>query len=146
MAALLTILVAIKALEGLAVLGIAIALALAWITGGSSLVAVPFLNTMRQTMRSSYDAVKPPVFEALEVLHKTADIVKDIVPGTTEAMVLAEAGAHDVPSARGLSWLPRNELPVQDDGFDTLCGKAGSYAADVVTAPLNALPGVGGCS
>jgi hypothetical protein len=143
MAALLAILVAIKALEGLAILGMLLALALAWFTGGSSLGLIPPLKVMQQTMNSSYDAVKPPIFQALEVLHDTADTVKDIVPGATEALVLAEADAHGVPAARGVFWPARLTLPVQDDGFDTLCGKAGSYAAGVVTAPLNAIPGIG---
>jgi len=141
MAALLTVLVAIKALEGLAILGVALAIAAAWFSGGSTLALIPPLNAMRQTMRSSYDAVKPPVFEALEILHKTAGIVQEIVPGTAETIMMAEAGDHGVPTARGLPWTPRQDLPVQDDGFDTLCGKAGSYAADVVTAPLEPFVG-----
>jgi Putative Flp pilus-assembly TadE/G-like len=143
MAALLAILVAMKALEGLAILGMLIALALAWFTGGSSLGLIPPLKVMQQTMSNTYDAVKPPVFQALEVLHHTADIVQGMVPDATEALVLAEVGAHGVLSAHGLFWRPRTDLPVQDDGFDALCGKAGSYAADVVTAPLNKIPGLG---
>jgi hypothetical protein len=93
-------------------------------------------------MNSSYDAVKPPIFQALEVLHDVANAVSGIVPGATEALVLAEAGAHGVPSAQGLFWQPRSDLPVQDDGFDTLCGKAGKDAASLVTAPLHRATGV----
>jgi len=141
MAALLAVLVTIKALEGLAILGIVVASALAWITGGSSLAAVPPLKALQQSMNSSYDAVKPPIFEALQVLHDTADTVRDIVPGATEEVALAESGAHGVPSAHGYFWPPRSDLPVQDDGFDTLCGKAGIDATHLVLTPLHKATG-----
>ncbi|HKO48576.1 MAG TPA: Tad domain-containing protein [Polyangiaceae bacterium] len=141
MAALLAVLVALKAVEGLAILGIAVALALAWITGGSSAALIPPLNGLRQSMNSAYDSVRPPVFQALEILHQTADTVKGLVPDAAEGIVKAERGEHGLPDAQELLLRPQQELPVEDDGFDTLCGKAGSLAGGVVTKPLNPLIG-----
>jgi hypothetical protein len=141
MAALLAVLVALKAVEGLAILGIAIALALAWITGGSSAALIPPLNGLRQSMDSAYESVKPPIFQALEILHQTADTVKKLVPDAAEGIVKAETGEHGLPDAQGLLLRPQQELPVEDDGFDTLCGKAGSLAGGIVTKPLDPLIG-----
>src|SRR5664280_917773 len=54
MAALLAILVTIKLVEGIAILGMFIAAALAWVTFGATLTAIPPLRTIQQAMNTAY--------------------------------------------------------------------------------------------
>ena len=65
MAALLAILVALKAIEGLCIIGIAICAALAWLTAGATLSAIPTLNDVRDNTRTVHDELKDVIFRRL---------------------------------------------------------------------------------
>jgi hypothetical protein len=151
MAALLAILVAIKTVETLAIIGIAIAAALAFPTFGASLVAIPPLNALRSSMASAYDAAKSPVFDALDMLKDAGDTISSAAPTIAMEIVGADVRAHEdegVVSAgtAATTALGKDDgedssggLPVTDDDYSHLCGMAGKFAAEVAMWPLNKL-------
>lgn len=136
MAALLAILVILKAVESVAILGIILAAALAWITGGASLSAVAPLKTLQQLMHEKYDALKPPIFDALATLHSAADAVAEVAPIAGIAIVEADIATHSAP-ALGFVAPPRLTLPVEDDAFSVLCGQAGALPGQIAKEALD---------
>jgi hypothetical protein len=64
-----------------------------------------------------------------------------MVPKLAESVVLSEAGAQNVPGAQAVFWPARPDLPVEDDTFKKLCGKAGELAAKVALLPLESFVG-----
>ena len=143
MAALLGILVTIKLIEGLAIIGMVIAAALAWFTGGSTLAAIPPLKTAQANMDAAYQQVQPPIFAALKALHAASDVVTNLAPTAADGVVLADIAANAQPAgSRGLAAGSRLTLPVSDDTFPELCGRAGKFPIDLAKDALGGLPGV----
>jgi len=143
MAVLLAVLVTLKLLETLAIIGMLLAAALAWVTMGSSLAAVPPLNTLREEMRITYDKVKPHVFRALKALNSTADAVSQAVPASAMALVVADIqSAERPPGVDGVAFGTRLSLPVKDDSFDELCGRAGQVPIQLAKEALSPIPGL----
>jgi hypothetical protein len=142
MAALVAVLVALKLAETLAIIGIIIAAALAWVTSGATLSAIPPLKVVQQEMRSLYDTTKDPIFTALEVLHTTADTIVPVVPGAAHAVADADLGAFWQPEVQsdGVVFMAESSLPVEDDTFDHLCERGGTLAGNLAMKPLP-LPG-----
>jgi hypothetical protein len=134
MAAVLAILVALKLVELLAIVGMIIAAGLAWITFGATLAAIPPLKSLQQTMSQVYGKLKDPVYSALEVLHNVADAVKTVTPVAATAAFASENGIA-VPT--------RLTLPVEDDEFEALCGRAGELAVGLAFLPLDPVPALG---
>lgn len=135
MAALLAILVMLKAVESIAILGIILASALAWLTGGASLSAIAPLKNLQQLMHEKYEAVKDPIHEALTTLHEASNAVKEAAPVAGLALVQADIATHSAP-AKGFVAPSRFDLPVQDDTFAVLCGKAGELPGDIASQAL----------
>ncbi|HVJ15795.1 MAG TPA: hypothetical protein VM686_10140, partial [Polyangiaceae bacterium] len=135
MAGLLAILVALKLVEGLAILGIIVAAGLAWITGGSTLAAIPPLKSVRDSVSSLYDSTKDPVYEALTALHDMASTVRDVAPMVAAAAALSNEDANGLHGFAA-STRTTEGLPVVDDSFDYLCAKSGGIIDDLWTAPL----------
>ncbi len=130
MAALLAILVTLKLVEGLAILGIFIAAALAWPTFGATLSAIPPLRGIQTAMSDLYDATKPPVYSALEILNTTATTVKSIAPRAADAIATTDMSGNwggSITNGFALGSRTVSGLPVEDDSFDNLCEKAGTY-------------------
>jgi hypothetical protein len=122
MAALLAILVTIKLLEGLAIIGMAIAAGLAWFTAGASLVFIPPLQIMQSDMNVAYEQAKPPIDSALEALNDAADAVKTAAPIAANGVVLADIANYSSPPVdAGLAVATRSTLPVEDEEFKKLC-------------------------
>jgi hypothetical protein len=143
MAALLAILVTIKLVEGLAIIGMVIAAALAWFTGGSTLAAIPPLKTAQADMDAAYQQVQPPIFAALEALHTASSVVSGLAPAAADGVVLADIAANAQPAgSRGIASGTRLTLPVSDDTFPELCGRASQFPIDLAKDALGALPGV----
>lgn len=143
MAALLAILVTIKLVEGLAIIGMVIAAALAWFTGGSSLAAIPPLKVAQSNMAAAYQQVQPPIFAALQALHTASDIVAQLAPLAADATVLADINENGQPrGTKGLAVGTRLTLPVSDDSFSTLCGQAGKFPVKLAADALGRLPAV----
>ena len=139
MAALLAILITLKLVEGLAILGIFIAAALAWPTFGATLSAIPPLRGIQTAMSDLYDATKPPVYAALEILNTTATIVKSIAPPAADVIAAAEVSGNwgeSITNDFALGARTVSGLPVEDDSFDNLCEKAGTYPLALAGAAL----------
>jgi hypothetical protein len=141
MAGLLAILVALKLVEGLAILGILIAAGLAWLTAGASLAWVPPLKVVRDSVSSTYDTAKPPIYQALEVLHQMSDTVRDVAPMVASAASLSDP---DATGLRGFAASTRatEGLPVIDDDFDHLCEKSGELAVNLWATPFAKSTGI----
>jgi len=145
MAALLSVLVTVKLIETLAIIGLAIAAAAAWFTGGGSLVAVEPLTALRNNMHDIYDTLKGPIFDGLKVLHNTADAVKNATPAAADLLVLADIEATEDPvGIHGVVFSTRIPLtlPVEDDSFSELCGRAGEVPGELAKDILEPIPGV----
>lgn len=151
MAALLAILVAIKTIESLATIGIAVAGGLAFITAGASLAAIPPLAALRSSMSTAYDAAKTPIFPALQMLKQASDVIAQAGPGISALIVSADIAAHKergaISDGLASSTVLANDaqgsegpgLPVQDDQYQHLCKRAGNFAAMVAMKPLEEL-------
>lgn len=136
MAALLAILVAIKAVEGLALIGIAIAIGLAFLTGGATLVAVPPLKVLQINMHELYETMEPPVFQALSLLNDASTEFAAIASEASDMVVEDEAAERDAP---GFAAAAASKLPVEDNKYEQLCEKAGQMALTMALLPLEDL-------
>lgn len=141
MAALLAILVTLKLVESLAILGIIVAAALAWFTGGSSLSAIPPLKTVQGHVHEAYDQLKTPIYDALKTLHEVSDVVQKTAPSVALAAVTLEIQGQ-ASGMQGFAVPPRLDSPVVDGSFDKLCGEAGALPADLAEAALSGIPPV----
>jgi len=146
MAALMAVLITIKLLEGLCILGMVLAAALAWPTFGASLALLPPLAAAEHSLEEAYEPTKTAVDQANGILNMTAGAVAAAVPLIADGIVTAELLAKNLPPAEsGLvvsalgsaGGVPR--LPVEDDSFDALCTHGQETVAGVLTAPIAAL-------
>lgn len=126
MAALLAILVTIKLIEGLAIIGIAAALGLSWVTFGASLVAIPPLSVLQSQMESLYQSMKPPIFDAIGILHDVADDLAAAGPAAAEVASAADIEGWKPTVDGGVVVSAGPKLPIEDDSFDRLCKEAGT--------------------
>ncbi|MGC4068883.1 MAG: Tad domain-containing protein [Polyangiaceae bacterium] len=144
MVTLLAILVTLKLIEGIAIVGMAIAAGLAWCTAGGSLAAIPPLKSLQSTVSTIYEEVKPTVFSALETLHTVGDEIAESAPMLANSMAQSNLyGREDGIVQMGIATTTVDHLPVEDDSFEGLCGRAGGLAKDIAGIPLKPLPGWG---
>lgn len=141
MAAALAVLVALKVIETLIIAGIVIAGALAFVTFGASLAAIPPLKTAQQTTHTIHDRVKPAVFKILEIGHKTAPVVRNVMPvaGQVKALTIVRSPAYRPPAYFGFAWPIHEELPTTDGSFGELCERAGENVGEIAGMPFDAL-------
>lgn len=134
MAALLSVLVALKLVEAIAIAGIVVAGAVATPTYGGSLALIPPLETIRDKVKTIHDELEDPISEALEALHDLSELVADVAPPAAEAVAegTRQAPVQEVFVSVG------ERLPVEDDEFQVLCAKAGRMPIDLAyeTLPL----------
>lgn len=143
MAALLSILVALKAVELLCMLGIGLAVVLAYFTGGASLSLVPPLNGVRESVVNVHDSLKDPIFQALATLKTLGDEIKVVAPEMARLAAESKIESSQPAMTAGFVWAKANELPVGDDDYSVLCGKAGKMAADLAMLPITTVTGTG---
>lgn len=134
MAALLAVLVGLRLVEMLAMLGMAIAGGLSFIAPAAAAAIAP-LQTVKQTAHSAYETLDRPVHAALNALHTTEGVIKDVVP------TLAAASYTTDPKGgpRTVVVPARLTLPVDPDAFTVLCAHAGRDASGIAMLPLKAL-------
>ncbi len=121
MAALLAVLVTIKLIESIAILGIIVAGALAWLTGGATLSAIPPLKSVQGQMHEAYEEVKDPIYTGLEALHDVSEAVKTAAPLGAFAVAAADIQTYGKPTVEaGVAIGTRFDLPVSDGSFDQL--------------------------
>jgi hypothetical protein len=148
MAALMALLIAVKLMEGLCILGMILAAALAWPTFGASLALLPPLASAQQSIHEAYEPLKKSVDSALDILHLVENIVKTAAPIAATAIVTEElvtggmqpADAGFVQSGAAPGGNPvASPLPLETDTFSTLCDKGGEELATVIALPIQKL-------
>ncbi len=91
-------------------------------------------------MESLYDATRPPVYTALEALHTVADTVTDVGPLTAAAVAEDHVVSFEsAPVKLGVAVPSTTSLPVSDDTFPELCGKAGAMPIGIAMGVLEPL-------
>ena len=143
MAAVLSVLVTVKLIQTLAIIGMGIAAALSWITMGSSLLAIPPLKTVESSMDTVYSTLQGPISNALSALNDVADAVRNETPRVALALAQADLEANPaLPNTHGVVFGTRDkqDLPVEDDEFSTLCGQAAKLPATLAKDSLSAIP------
>lgn len=146
MAALMAILVTIKLVEGVAIVGIAIAAALAWPTAGASLAAIPPLKAAQANMQELYSSLEGPIGNALSALNTTSDAMADLTPGAASLLAGAEVARFAPVVSGGFAAGAAERLPVEDGEFDELCGRAGRVPIQIAEVAVSGLVGDAGGS
>ena len=146
MAALVTILLALKLLQTLIAVGIVVATGLALVPGvgwATAAALVNSLQTLYTTVGNIHDQAKQVIFPALSALNQTSRAVRVVVPAAAQVGVIREVVGHYRPEAEIGFVLPsRMTLPVVDDRFDVLCGKAAENLVKLALGPVSEVPGV----
>lgn len=139
MAAILAILVALRLVEALILVAQAILLALAWLGGATASVAAS-LEVLRQQIVNIRESADPVVKNALKGLHIAGNVVKYVTPLGANAGVMTSVSNNYAPEVRIAVAIPaRLTLPVEDDEYGYLCGKAGIMAVKLALLPLSPL-------
>lgn len=142
MAAVLAVLVALRAVELLCIAGIAIAAGLSWITGGASLAAIPPLTAVRNAVNTAYNSAKPVVENILRIGHKAGVAVRRGMPFVSQGRaVLTAMTAYNPPAYVGFVFPLARPLPTEDAPYSELCDKSAEFVTDLVMIPLNPILG-----
>ena len=138
MLALVMLLIAVRVVQGLAVLGTTVAAGMAVISGGAAAPLVPVFAKQAKVADDTFRALNRVVTPMLKGLHQTERVVRATTPVASEADVLAEVVRHYRPEARvGFAIPGRWTLPVETDQFKELCSRAGEEVADVLMTPFD---------
>ncbi len=146
MAALMAILVTIKLVEGLAIVGIALAAALAWPTAGASLGAIPPLKMAQANMQTLYSSLEGPIGSALSALNTTSDAIAELTPAAASMLASAQSARFAPVVQEGFAAGASLRLPVEDAGFDELCGRAGRVPVQLAETAMSGIVGAPGAS
>lgn len=139
MAALVAVLVACRVVQGLCLLGIGIATALASTTFGASLAAVPPLQSTMMAFQNAHEGLKPAVLGTVGVLHQAQRMISVAVPPVAVVDSVLEAARHHPPARYGVAVPGGVQLPVEPDRFEVLCERAGETTAALALSPLRLL-------
>lgn len=134
MAIVLSILVSLRLAQTLCMVAIALCLALAWPTGGSTLQAVGPLTNASVKIQRVIDRIKDPINNALAALHAAGKVTSVVVPIGSNVRVLDQTAAYY--GAAGVAVPSRLTLPVEDDDFSVLCEHAGEVASRTALLPI----------
>jgi hypothetical protein len=92
-------------------------------------------------MDSQFEAVREPIFNALKCLHDFAGMVRDNAPGIAASLSVADIAANaTLPDIKGAAVGSREKLPVEDDTFPDLCGRAIKLPLALAESMLGFLP------
>ena len=139
MAAVLSILVALKVLQAILVVAIVVVGVLCVVTQGVACGAVEPLGTALNKVTKIADEVEPRIKDVLEGLESAADAVSQVVPilAQAEAVYISTRDIYN-PAEIGFAWPLIEKLPVTEGSFEELCEKAGE---NVVATCTFLLPG-----
>jgi hypothetical protein len=143
MAALLAVLVALKLIQTLIIAAIVVCGALAFVTFGATLAAIPPLQSAQSAVGRVHDSLKPVVFNLLRVGHETAGVVRVAIPpaATVRAYDVVMDDAFAPAPRFGFTWpigIGRT-LPTEDGEYEVLCHRAGAAVGDIVALPFRAI-------
>jgi hypothetical protein len=136
MAALVTVLLALKVVEALITAALVIAFA-AGVFMPAAALAVPTLETARRAVQETHRAAKAVVDPMLRALHATEDTARRLLPGLgiARAGVLVSDAFSDI-DAVGLPIPSRLTLPVESDDYNELCKRAKDNLHSLVDTAL----------
>ncbi|HEX4353402.1 MAG TPA: hypothetical protein VHZ95_10815, partial [Polyangiales bacterium] len=136
MAALVSLLIMVRMLEALLIAAIAIAGALAYPTFGASLSIIPPAAAAEEEADDAWDELKDVIEPIVEVLHVFEIGLQSGMPVVAEARTIAVVPKYKPVADFGFVIPGHFPLPVKNGEWPELCGKAGGYAADMITFPL----------
>ncbi len=148
MSAILSVLVALKLVELLAIMGMMLATALAYPTFGASLAAIPVLTPIQQNVHSLHDQLEDPISEGIKALYNVNFYLREYGPKGIVGVVKDEFQhqAFEHPVEEGFL-IGGDVLPIEDGEYSELCGKAAKFpvamAGETLMKPLaEAIPPV----
>ena len=140
MAAALAILIALKLLQTIIIGAMAVCAALAFVTFGATLAAIPPLQIANRAVHTAHETLKGPIYTLLRFGHTTAGLVRDAMPtaATARSIDVAISGYRpQVVFGATIPLGPGRHLPTEDDDFGRLCEEGGEVVTDVVMWPLD---------
>jgi hypothetical protein len=140
MAALLATLIALKLVEVLCGIAIALIAIAAFFLDPALVAAIPDIEGLRQQVRAAHDALEPEIENALDALHVLARGIRVVVPVAAQARSIDLVAAHYAPPTEiGFAVPAQASLPTEDAPFSELCDRAGGYVGDLVEVALDAV-------
>ncbi|MEY4513568.1 MAG: hypothetical protein RLZZ450_5690 [Pseudomonadota bacterium] len=139
MAAIMSVLVTLRIIELLIIIAQVILYMLSWLGGATAAIASA-LEVVRQTVTEIADNAEPVIQNVIKVLHYTGDVVRIITPVGANLTVIGKVAGNygqELLEPVGAIAIPaRLTLPVEDDQYSYLCGKAGTMASVLVMLPF----------
>jgi Flp pilus assembly protein TadG len=139
MAAVLAILVALRVLQAVLVVAIAIVSVACLVTQGAACGAMQPLASAYDRVSTIAGEVEPRIKDVLEALADAEDTVNRVTPilAEAEAVYISTRDQYD-PAELGFAWPVVEELPTKEGSFEELCERA---AENVVYMCSLLLPG-----
>ncbi len=140
MAALLAILVALKIMMTLIIAAIAVCAALAFVTFGATLAAIPPLRIAYQGVQTVHNTLRPVIFTLLRAGNRTARIIRTAMPpaATVRAYDISTSPVYGSQIRFGFTWplgIGR-PLPTENGDFGVLCNHAGQAVGEIAGLPF----------
>jgi hypothetical protein len=136
MAALMSVLIALRLVETLFIIVGTVLAALAVVTLGATGPASGLCYEQAVTWHQIYESAKKVVMPILQGLHVTEVAIKYIVPAAATVDALVESGKTHRPADAVFALPGRISLPVESDSFSVLCEHGSETLADLVLAPI----------
>jgi hypothetical protein len=135
MAAILSVLVALRLIETLLAVATIIFAALCAIPWSAAVgcAAMEVTADLTVEVQELAETVEDVVDEILPVLKDTADVVNEVVPylAEAEAVYISTSDEYSPPSQIGFVWPVFDGLPTKEGSFNTLCEHAAENVTDV---------------
>jgi len=136
MAALLSVLVALRLVQALITIAEVILYALSWLGGATAAIASA-LEVVRQVVVDLADAASPIILNVNKVLKVGGEAIRIATPLASNVSVIAKVANHYTPEVKIAVAIPaRFTLPAEDDDFPYLCKKAGTISAALALLPI----------
>jgi hypothetical protein len=137
MAAVLAVLVAIRVLEAVLVVAIAVVGVACIVTEGAACGAIAPLESAYESVYEVDEEVAPRIKDVLEALEDAANAVVRITPilAEAEAVYISTREQYD-PAELGFAFPIADALPVKEGPFEELCAHAAENVVDVCSLLL----------
>lgn len=140
MAALLSVLVALRLVTTIALAVAGIAAAMSFLNPGFAAV-IPAASLTAQKADKAYHTAKTFVDPALEAVQTVSDGLARVMPGVAVLRAMEQGSQNHAPRVTAAGAVPESlSLPVRRGSPALLCEKAGEFAGTLVTIPLKSLP------
>jgi hypothetical protein len=138
MAALLAILIALKLVEALCAIAIALIALGAFFLEPALVAQIPEVEGLREQVRAAHDALEPDIESALEALHVLARGIRVVVPAAAQLRTIELISAqYRHRAVLGVVLPTQAALPTEDAPFAQLCDHASGYVGGLVGLALD---------